>query len=438
MDYQTIPSQGLSGEICVPGDKSISQRAVLLAAIAEGQTQVDGFLMGADNLAMVSALQQMGASIQVIEDENILVVEGVGMTGLQAPPEALDCGNSGTAIRLLSGLLAGQPFNTVLTGDSSLQRRPMKRIIDPLTLMGAKIDSTGNVPPLKIYGNPRLTGIHYQLPMASAQVKSCLLLAGLYARGKTCITEPAPSRDHTERLLKHFHYTLQKDKQSICVSGGGKLKANDISIPGDISSAAFFIVAATITPGSAIRLCRVGVNPTRLGVINLLKMMGADIEVTHYTEKNEEPTADITVRHARLKGIDIPPDQVPLTIDEFPVLLIAAAVAQGKTVLRDAAELRVKETDRIAAMVDGLQKLGIAAESLPDGVIIQGGTLEGGEVNSYDDHRIAMAFAVAGTLAKGSVRIRNCDNVKTSFPNFVELANEVGMNVKGVRGRGGF
>ena len=429
MDYQTIPSQNLNGEVHVPGDKSISHRAVLLAAIAEGCTQINGFLMGSDNLAMVSAFQQMGVFIQVVEDKNILVIDGVGMRGLQPPPDTLDCGNSGTAIRLLAGLLAAQSFNTTLTGDSSLLRRPMKRIINPLTLMGAKIESVGNVPPLQIYGNLRLNRMYYQIPIASAQVKSCLLLAALYALGKTCITEPYHSRDHTERLLDHFNYSIQRKNRSVCLTGGGKLKAHNISVPGDISSAAFFIVAATIAHGSTIRLCQIGVNPTRLGVVNLLRMMGANIEILNYVEKNKEPTADIIVRHAILNGIDIPQDQVSLTIDEFPVLFIAAAVAQGKTILRGATELRVKETDRIAVMAEGLQTLGIKVESLPDGMIINGGILRGGEVNSYSDHRIAMAFSIAGILAEGTIKIRNCNNVKTSFPNFVELANEVGMHI---------
>lgn len=430
MDYQTTPSKNLNGEICVPGDKSISHRAVILAAVAKGRTQVNGFLMGADNLATVNAFQQMDVPIEVIDDENIVLINGVGMNGLRMPSGVLDCGNSGTAIRLLTGLLAGQSFDTVLTGDQSLQRRPMERIIDPLVQMGAKIDSAENFPPLRVYGCQNLVGIRYQLSIASAQVKSCLLLAGLYAKGKTCVTESASSRDHTERLLKHFHYPIHMENNSICVSGGGTLKANAIFIPGDISSAAFFIVAATISVGSVILLRGVGINSTRLGVINLLKMMGADIEIMNHDEKNGEPIGDITVRYVKLKGIEIPKEQVSLAIDEFPVLLIAAAAAQGQTVLRGARELRVKETDRIAAMTDGLKKLGIQAESLSDGIFVKGGTLMGGEIDSHQDHRIAMAFTIAGTIATGSIKIRNCGNVNTSFPNFVELANNIGMNVK--------
>ena len=430
MDYQTTPSKNLNGEICVPGDKSISHRAIILAAVAQGQTQVNGFLMGADNLATVNTFRQMDVPIEVIDDENTVLIDGVGMNGLKMPSDVLDCGNSGTAIRLLTGLLAGQSFNTVLTGDQSLQHRPMKRIIDPLVRMGAKIDSTENSPPLRVYGCQNLVGIHHQLSIASAQVKSCLLLAGLYAKGKTCITESDFSRDHTERLLKHFHYPVQIENNSICVSGGGTLKANTIFIPGDISSAAFFIVAATISIGSIVLLRGVGINSTRLGVINLLKMMGADIEIINRNEKNGEPIGDIAVRYVKLRGIEIPQEQVALAIDEFPVLLIAAAAAQGKTVLSGAKELRVKETDRIAAMTDGLQKLGIKVESLSDGVIVKGGTLMGGEIDSYQDHRIAMAFTIAGTIATSSIKIQNCDNVKTSFPNFVELANSIGMDVK--------
>ena len=429
MDYYVSPSNNLNGEIYVPSDKSISHRAVILAAIAEGQTLVNGFLMGADNLATISAFQKMGVTIEVIENDKLLV-NGVGKGGLNAPADVVDCGNSGTAIRLLMGLLAGQSFTATLKGDQSLRRRPMKRIIDPLVQMGAQIDSFKNLPPLKIIGNPNLKGIHYRLPIASAQMKSCLLLAGLYAKGETCVTEPAPSRDHTERLLKHFNYPVRVENLHTCLSGGGVLKARDISIPGDISSAAFFIVAATITHGSSVCLRQVGINPTRLGIINLLKMMGADIEIVNRQEKYGEPVGDIFVRYARLTGIKIPQEQVPLAIDEFPILLIAAAAAQGQTVLRGAQELRVKESDRIIAMVEGLKKLGIKAEPLPDGLVVQGGVFQSGVISSYHDHRVAMAFAIAGTIAKDPVRIRDCENVKTSFPNFVELVDEIGMDLK--------
>ncbi|QTS83871.1 3-phosphoshikimate 1-carboxyvinyltransferase [Coxiella endosymbiont of Amblyomma nuttalli] len=432
MDYQITPSKNLNGEIHIPGDKSISHRAVMLAAIAQGRTQVNGFLMGVDNLATINAFQQMGVLIEIISDKNILLIDGVGINGLRAPPDVLYCGNSGTTIRLLTGLLAGQSFNTMLTGDQSLQHRPMGRILDPLIQMGAKIDSTENFPPLRVYGHQNLVGIRYQLSIASAQIKSSLLLAGLYAKGETCIKELASSRDHTERLLKHFRYPIRIENNSVCISGGGTLKANVVSIPGDISSAAFFIVAATITAGSVILLREVGINFTRLGVINLLKMMGADIEIINRNEKNGEPIGDITVRYAKLRGIEIPQEQIPLAIDELPVLLIAAAAAKGQTVLRGAKELRMKETDRIAAMTDGLQRIGIQVKPLPDGMILTGGTLMGGEIDSYQDHRIAMAFAIAGAIAKNPTKIRHCDNVGTSFPNFTELANDIGMNIKAI------
>lgn len=431
MDYYITPSSNLNADIYVPGDKSISHRVAILSAISEGQTQVNGFLMGTDNLATVSALQKMGVPIKVIEDENVLLVDGVGKNGLTPAPDVIDCGNSGTALRLLAGLLAGQSFITTLTGDKSLKCRPMNRIINPLVRMGAKVESIEDMPPLKIIGNRNLKGIYYSLPIPSAQVKSCLLLAGLYAQTETCIVESLPSRDHTERLLTHFNYPVKVDNFRTRIPGGGILKARDITIPGDISSAAFFIVAATITPGSSLFLRRVGLNPKRLGIINLLKMMGGNIEILTYSEKDVEPVGDICVRHAKLIGIEIPREQVSLAIDEFPILLIAASVARGKTVLRGAEELRVKETDRIAAMEDGLQKLGVKLESFHDGLIIQGGTVfEGGTISSYEDHRIAMAFSIAGIVAKAPIRVNNCGNVKTSFPNFVELANEIGIEIK--------
>ncbi|QHG92633.1 3-phosphoshikimate 1-carboxyvinyltransferase [Coxiella endosymbiont of Amblyomma sculptum] len=431
MHYCITPSNNLSGEITVPGDKSISHRSTILASIAEGQTRIDGFLMGEDNLATVKVFQKMGVVIKIDRDKNVLLVCGVGKYGLNIPSGKLDCGNSGTSIRLLAGLLSGQSFTTNLTGDLSLQNRPMKRIIDPLVRMGANIDSKGIFPPLKIFGNPNLKGIHYHLPVASAQVKSCLLLAGLYAKGETCVTELMPSRNHTERLLKYvFKYPIQIKNLRTCLSGDGLLKAGNITIPGDISSAAFFIVAATITPGSCICLRQVGINPTRIGIINLLKMMGANIKIVKYRKKNTEPIGDILVRHAQLKGINIPRKQIPLAIDELPVLLIAAAAARGKTLLRGAEELRIKETDRISVMKEGLEKLGIKTTSFSDGLIVQGGEFQGGTISSHHDHRVAMAFSIAGITARSAVYIRNCENVKTSFPNFVELAKKLGMKLK--------
>lgn len=429
VNYQVAPTQNLRGEIQVPGDKSISHRALMLSAIAEGRTQIDGFLMGADNLATMTAFQQMGVDIQV-KNDNQLMVQGVGLNGLQAPADVLDLGNSGTAIRLLAGLLAGQWFDAVLTGDESLCRRPMGRVVEPLRRMGAKISmSEYGTPPLKISGRQSLTGIEYVLPIASAQVKSCLLLAGLYAQGETCVVESKPSRDHTERMLKLFHYSVHQENKRICLSGGGRLIAADIIVPGDISSAAFFIVAATITPGANILLRQTGLNPTRTGIINLLRMMGADIRVENLHEKSGEPFGDVRVRYAKLHGIEIPEEQVSLAIDEFPVLFIAAVMAEGKTILRGAAELRVKESDRIFAMAQGLKTLGIKTTVLSDGIIIYPGVFRGGEIDSFGDHRVAMAFAVAGNVAQSLVTIHHCDNVQTSFPNFLLLAQEIGMNI---------
>lgn len=431
LNYKITPTHSLHGVIRVPGDKSISHRALMLSAIAEGRSQISGFLMGADNLATMTAFMNMGVDIECIEAENKMIVNGVGMEGLQAPADALDLGNSGTAIRLLTGLLAGQLFDSTLTGDESLCRRPMARVVEPLRRMGAKIDMTvTGTPPLKVSGRQALSGIDYQLPMASAQVKSCLLLAGLYAKGKTCIVEPAPTRDHTERLLKWFGYPVEQQKNRICLVGGGRLTAADISVPGDISSAAFFMVAATITPGANLTLQQIGLNPTRVGIINILKMMGADIEIKNQREDSGELIGDVMVRYAKLRGIDIPADQVPLAIDEFPILFIAAAVAKGKTTLRGAAELRVKESDRLLAMANGLTALGIKTNVLPDGIVIEGGTFEGGEIDSQGDHRIAMAFAIAGNIAQSPITIDHCDNVQTSFPNFVTLANTLGMSVQ--------
>jgi len=327
-------------------------------------------------------------------------------------------------------LLAGQSFDSELTGDESLCGRPMGRVIDPLTLMGAKIGSAeGGRPPLKVVGGNPLTGIHYDLPMASAQVKSCVLLAGLFASGTTSVTEPAPTRDHTERMLRGFGYDVKTEGSMISVQGGGSLRAAAIDVPGDISSAAFFLVAASIAPGSDLLLTHVGINPTRIGVINILRLMGADITLRKQREVGGEPVADIRVRYAQLKGIEIPEDQVPLAIDEFPALFIAAACAQGRTVLRGAEELRVKESDRIAAMAEGLTTLGIVNEVLDDGIIIEGGTLGGGVIRTFHDHRIAMSFAIAALRAEGEIRVLDCDHVATSFPGFDALARGLGLQI---------
>ncbi len=423
-----MPGGAITGEARVPGDKSISHRSIMLGALAEGTTRVTGFLEGEDALATVAAFRSMGVRIDGPEDGEV-TVQGVGLHGLKSAGHALDLGNSGTTIRLLSGLLAGQAFDSELTGDASLQKRPMGRVIDPLTRMGAVISGSEGKPPLQISGGQALEGIHYDLPMASAQVKSCVLLAGLYASGRTSVTEPAPTRDHTERMLRGFGYEVKSDNEVISLAGGGMLKAADIDVPADISSAAFFLVAASIAPDSDLLLTHVGINPTRIGVLNILTLMGADITLKNEREVGGEPVADIRVRYAPLKGIEIPVDQVPLAIDEFPALFIAAACAEGRTVLRGAEELRVKESDRIAAMAEGLSTLGVANEVLEDGIIIDGGALGGGLIHTYHDHRIAMAFAIAALRAEKEIRVLDCDHVATSFPGFDALARGLGLQI---------
>lgn len=424
----------VQGRIRVPGDKSISHRSIMLGAIAEGETHIEGFLEGEDSLATLQAFRDMGVVIEGPHHGRVTVY-GVGLNGLTQPPGPLYVGNSGTSIRLLAGLLSGQAFDTELRGDSSLTARPMGRVANPLAEMGAVIETSEGKPPMVIRGGHTLKGVKYALPVASAQVKSCMLLAGLYAEGETCVVEPAPTRDHTERMLRGFGYdvsTRQLDKVSreICVKGGGVLKGSKIDVPADISSAAFFMVAASIVPGSDLVLEHVGINPTRVGIVNILTQMGADIELTNDRVVGGEPVADIRVRYAPLKGINIPEEQVPLAIDEFPALFVAAACAEGRTVLTGAEELRVKESDRIQAMADGLQTLGVKAEATPDGMIIDGGPMGSGTIDSLGDHRIAMSFAVAALRAQGEIKIQNCANVATSFPNFVELASQVGMSVQ--------
>lgn len=427
--YIVQPGGSLTGELRVPGDKSISHRSIMLGSLAEGVTEVTGFLEGEDALATLAAFRAMGVQIEGPEAGRV-TIHGVGMNGLQQPEKDLYVGNSGTSIRLLSGLLAGQSFNVTLTGDKSLSGRPMKRVTDPLTAMGATIESNDGKPPLTIKGGKTLKGIHYDLPMASAQVKSCVLLAGLYAEGKTSVTEPAPTRDHTERMLTGMGYQVEVDGDTVTIEGGGKLTATTIDVPADISSATFFMVGAAISPGSDITLTHVGINPTRIGVINILKLMGADISLSNEGITGGEPVADIRVRYAPLKGINIPEDQVPLAIDEFPALFVAAACAEGTTVLTGAEELRVKESDRIQAMADGLQILGIDARPTVDGIVITGGTIGSGDVESHDDHRIAMSFAISGLQAGGTIQINNCANVATSFPDFVGLANKAGLMIE--------
>jgi len=435
INFITQPGGGpVQGCIRVPGDKSISHRSIMLGALAEGVTQVKGFLEGEDALATLQTFRDLGVLIEGPHNGEV-AIHGVGMKGLKAPQDPLYLGNSGTSMRLLSGLLAAQSFDCELTGDASLSKRPMGRVADPLRLMGAEIKTAeGGRPPLKIKGDQPLKGIHYDLPMASAQVKSSLLLAGLWAEGETSVTEPAPTRDHTERMLQGFGYAVKKEGATASLVGGGKLTACDIDIPADISSATFFMVAAAITPGSDLLLEHVGINPTRDGVINILRLMGADLELSNQREVGGEPVADIRVRYQPLKGIDIPEDQVPLAIDEFPALFVAASCAEGVTRLRGAEELRVKESDRIQVMADGLQALGVDCTVLEDGIDIQGK----GEVKEvfttaslqcHHDHRIAMSFAVAGLRASGEITIEDCATVNTSFPGFAELASSVGLKV---------
>ncbi len=431
LTFVAEPGGALRGRIRVPGDKSISHRAIMLGALADGATAIDGFLEGEDCLATLRAFRAMGVRIDG-PDRGRVTVQGVGLHGLRAPDGPLDMGNSGTSMRLMSGILAGQAFDTVLTGDASLTRRPMRRVTEPLAQMGARIDGTERgTAPLRIRGGQRLTGIDYPLPVASAQVKSCLLLAGLYAEGVTRITEPAPTRDHTERMLEGFGYPLTREGgRTVAVTGRGRLAGTEIDVPADISSAAFFLVGASIAPGSDLVLEHVGVNPTRTGAIDILRLMGADIEWLNPRLAGGEPVADLRVRHAPLHGIRIPAELVPLAIDEFPALFVAAACAEGETVLTGAEELRVKESDRIQVMADGLAALGIAAAPTPDGIVIRGGALSGGTVDSHGDHRIAMSFAVAALRARGPIRIGDCANVNTSFPGFAALAREAGLAVR--------
>jgi cyclohexadieny/prephenate dehydrogenase / 3-phosphoshikimate 1-carboxyvinyltransferase len=429
IDYKVAPGGFVSGEIRIPGDKSISHRSIMLGSLAQGTTEVTGFLEGEDSLATLQAFRDMGVVIEGPNDGRV-VIHGVGLDGLKAPAGPLYLGNSGTSMRLLLGLLAAQPFDVELSGDESLSKRPMERVAAPLRQMGAVIETEQDGrPPLCIKGGQTLKAMDYTLPMASAQVKSCVLLAGLYAEGTTSTTEPAPTRDHTERMLTGFGYQVDRSGAVAKLAGGGELTATTIDVPADISSATFYMVAAAIAPGSDILLPHVGVNPTRIGVINILQMMGADIQLSNQREVGGEPVADIRVRYAPLHGIDIPEDQVPLAIDEFPALFVAAACAEGQTVLTGAEELRVKESDRIQAMADGLKILGVDVTPTPDGIIIQGGPMGGGEVDSEDDHRIAMSFAVAALRAQDNILIKNCNNVATSFPGFVALANKAGLSV---------
>jgi 3-phosphoshikimate 1-carboxyvinyltransferase len=468
--YVAAPARQVQGSLQVPGDKSISHRALMLGAIADGVTRIDGFLASEDCLATLAALRAMGVAIEGPADGRVLV-HGVGLTGLRAPAAALDLGNAGTAMRLMMGLLAGQSFDSTLVGDSSLMRRPMERVAQPLRAMGARIDTQAGRPPVSIHGSGALRPIDYTLPMASAQVKSALLLAAQYAQGTTSVLEPVATRDHTERMLRQFGARIERHGCRISLAGGQRLRGGAVHVPGDFSSAAFFIVAGCLAAPQGLTIRNVGCNPTRTGLLQMLELMGADIRVQPQSqpqtssaqgaaepadEQLTEPVADIHVRSSPLRGIRVPEPLVALAIDEFPVFFIAAAAAEGQTVVTGAAELRVKESDRLAAMAQGLTTLGVHCELLPDGLCVQGvgagrgggggmggggmvgggmvgggagggGRLGGGRIDSRGDHRIAMAFAIASLLARSPLQIDDVANVATSFPGFVTLARSVGL-----------
>jgi 3-phosphoshikimate 1-carboxyvinyltransferase len=427
-EYQVAPATRVSGEVIVPGDKSISHRALMLGGIATGETHISGFLASEDCLATLSALRALGVQIERPEPTRV-IVQGAGAAGLHEAAAPLDMGNAGTAMRLSMGLLAGQPFATTLMGDASLMRRPMERVAGPLRQMGATITTQEGRPPVLLQGGRQLTGIDYAMPMASAQVKSAVLLAGLTAQGRTRVTEPAPTRDHTERMLAAFGVRVERAGSTASLTGGQPLTGTPIEVPADFSSAAFFLVAGALAAQDGLRLRNVGINPTRTGLLTLLQLMGAHIAV-HPHAGTGEPVADLEVHASQLRGIEVPAQLVPLAIDEFPVFFIAAACAAGETVVRGAEELRVKESDRLAVMAAGLATLGVEHTLLPDGIRIRGGQgFGGGTVDSHGDHRIAMSFAVASLRARDPIRILDVANVATSFPGFVELAQSVGIRI---------
>ena len=429
-DWTATAGGPLHGTFDIPGDKSVSHRAVMFASLADGTSTIDGFLEGEDTRATAAIFARLGVRIETPSPSR-RIVHGVGVDGLKPADGPLDCGNAGTGMRLLAGLLAAQPFDSVLVGDGSLSRRPMRRVTGPLARMGARIDTEPDgTPPLRIHGGQTLHGIDYVLPVASAQVKSAILLAGLYAQGTTSVTEPHPTRDYTERMLAAFGVDIEFSPGFARLRGGQRLRATDVAVPADFSSAAFFLVAASIVPGSELRLRQVGLNPRRTGLLQALRLMGADIREENAGEHGGEPVADLVVRYAPLRGIEVPVELVPDMIDEFPALFVAAACAEGPTVVRGAAELRVKESDRLAAMATGLRTLGLRVDETPDGATIHPGPLGGGTIESHSDHRIAMAFAVAAQRAAGEVRIRDVANVATSFPGFDALAKSAGFGLE--------
>ena len=427
------PAAGVAGEVTVPGDKSVSHRAVMFGALASGRTHVTGFLEGEDCLSTMKAVAHLGVHVERPGPGEV-IVDGVGLHGLRAPPVTLDMGNAGTAMRLFMGLLSAQPFDSELIGDESLMRRPMERAAKPLREMGAQITTQDGKPPVRIKGGAPLHGIRYEMPVASAQVKSAVLLAGLYASGTTTVVEPAVTRDHTERMLQSFGCEVRARDGVVSLEAPAQLQGTQIRVPGDISSAAFFLVAACLGAREPFTIRDVGVNPTRTGILEMLALMGADLRLINHRSWGMEPVADIEVRPSQLHGARIPERLVPLAIDEFPALFVAAACAEGETLVTGAEELRVKESDRIAAMARGFEVLGIRHEVLPDGMRIQGGQpFGGGTIDSRGDHRIAMAFAMASLRASAPIEILDTANVATSFPGFAELANSVGLKIAASR-----
>jgi len=427
-DWIARPGPGVGGTVVVPGDKSISHRALMLGGIADGDTEIHGFLDSADCLATLAAMRAMGVAVDTTP-EGALLVHGVGLRGLKAPPGPLDMGNAGTAMRLFTGLLAGQGFDSVLVGDASLMRRPMERVAVPLRLMGARIDTEAGRPPVRIARGGPLKAIDHELDIASAQVKSAILLAGLYASGRTCVTEPAVTRDHSERMLRAFGVRVRSDGRRVTLDPG-PLTGCRVEVPGDFSSAAFFLVAGAVAGREQLLVKNVGVNPTRTGLLDALRLMGARIDEENRRTAGDEPVADLRVYPSRLRGIRLPEKLVPLAIDELPVLFVAAALADGETLVTGAAELRVKESDRIGAMAEGLEALGADIEVLPDGMRLRGGRLAGGTVDSHGDHRVAMSFAVAAARADSAVTVRDTANVATSFPGFESTARSAGLVVE--------
>ena len=433
--WRVAPGGTVTGTLTVPGDKSISHRALMLGALAEGNTHIRGFLEGEDCLATARALEALGVRIERPEATEVRV-HGVGLHGLAEAPGPLDLGNAGTAMRLMMGVLAPQPFDSTLVGDESLMRRPMERVAVPLQMMGARILTHEGRPPVRIRGTPQLRAIHYSLPVPSAQVKSAVLLAGLSAAGCTRITEALPSRDHTERMLSAFGVEVERDGRTFAVRGGQTLRATTLEVPADFSSAAFFLVAGCLAAEQPLLLSNVGINPTRTGLLGLLQRMGADIRVRERAVSGSgshegEPVADLEVRRSGLRGITVPEALVPAAIDELPVFFIAAACAEGETLVRGALELRVKESDRLSAMAAGLATLGVEHQLLPDGLWIRGADfLGGGAVDSCGDHRIAMAFAIAALRAQAPIEISDVANVATSFPGFVALARAAGLRIE--------